>query len=62
MDPVTAIAAISAAITLTEKVVAIMEERKRRRELTPEEEAEWDRFKAERMTAPHWQPSFVRRT
>lgn len=57
MDPVTIIAAISAATTLTEKLVAIMEERSRIRELTPEQEAEWQAFKRARFRMPHWKPS-----
>jgi hypothetical protein len=60
MDPVTIIAAISAASKLIEQGVRIMEERRRNRELTPEQEAEWDRLKAETLNKPHWEPSFMR--
>lgn len=34
-----------------------MEERKRRKELTPEQEAEWDAYVAAQVAKPHWQPS-----
>lgn len=57
MDPVTIIAALSAATRLANQLYQIMEDRRRKQELTPEEEAEWDRHKAHMMTQPHWQPS-----
>lgn len=60
MDPVTIIAAISAASALIEQGRKIMEERKRSRELTPEEEAAWDRLVAEQLRKPHWQPSVAK--
>lgn len=60
MDPATIIAAVSAASALIEQGRKIMEERKQNRELTPEEEADWDRLVTEQLQKPHWQPSFVR--
>lgn len=60
MDPATIIAAVSAASALIEQGRKIMEERKRNQELTPEEEAEWDRLVAEHLQKPHWWPSFVK--
>lgn len=60
MDPITLIAAVNAAAKLIEQGVKIMEERRRNRELTPEQEAAWDRLKAETLNQPHWQPTFLR--
>ena len=57
MDPITIIAAITAASTLIEKGIQIMEERKRHAELTPAEEAAWDKFVAEQLQKPHWKLS-----
>lgn len=61
MDPLTIIAAINAASTLVNTLAPILAERKRRHELTPEEEAAWDRLVAEKLSQPHWQPSFVQK-
>jgi hypothetical protein len=60
MDPATITAAVAAAIKLVEMGQKIMEERRRNRELTPEEEGAWDREVASRLRAPHWQPSNVK--
>lgn len=62
MDPATITAAVAAAIKLVEMGQKIMEERRRNRELTPEEEAAWDREVASRLSQPHWQPSNVKRS
>lgn len=53
----TIMAAITAASALVNTLAPIMEERRRKRELTPEEEAQWDQFVEERMSASHWKPS-----
>lgn len=57
MDPETIIAAISAASTLINTLAPVIEERRRNSELTPAQEAEWDRIKAEAYAQAHWQPS-----
>lgn len=57
MDPMTIIAAVSAASALIDQATKIMEERRRNRELTPEQEAEWDRVVAAQLAKPHWKPS-----
>lgn len=61
MDPVTIVSLINGATSLFQSISKIVEERRRNRELTPEEEAAWDRFKAERMNDPHWQPSTAKK-
>ncbi len=57
MDPATITAAVLGAIQLVNAGMKIMEERRRNRELTPEEEAAWDAAKAQAYASPHWQPS-----
>jgi len=57
MDPITIIAAVSAASALIEQATKIIEERRRNRELTPEQEAEWDRVVAAQLAKPHWRLS-----
>lgn len=57
MDPATITAAVLGAIQLANAGMKIMEERRRNRELTPEEEAAWDAVKAQAYASPHWQPS-----
>lgn len=57
MDPITIIAAVSAASALIEQATKIIEERRRNRELTPEQEAEWDRVVAAQLVKPHWRLS-----
>ena len=57
MDPLTIIAAISAASALVNTLAPIIADRKRKKELTPEEEAAWDEYVAKQQAAPHWRPS-----
>jgi hypothetical protein len=57
MNPSLIIAAVSAASTLIAELTKIIEERRQLKELTPEQEAEWDAYVQRRMQEPHWQPS-----
>jgi hypothetical protein len=57
MDPATIIAAVQAASLLIEQGSKLMEERRRKRELTVEEEQAWDQYVAAQVKKPHWRPS-----
>ena len=56
-----AIAAALNAFSATLHTLNVLEEwinaRKQAGEMTPEEEAEWDRKRATRMAGPHWRKS-----
>lgn len=57
MDPATILALITAAAKVIDFGTKWFEDRKRNRELTPEEEAAWDAFVKDRMTQSHWKKS-----
>ena len=57
MDPLTIIAAITAATKLVELGAKAIEERRRRGELTDEEERAWSEYLELRLRSPHWTPS-----
>lgn len=57
MDPVTVMAGIQAANLAINLGREWMEERRRKKELTPEQEAAWDAYVAAQTAKPHWQPS-----
>lgn len=57
MDPLTIIAAISAANALVQTLSPIIEDMRRKQELTPEQEAKWDAYVRAQMEKPHWRPS-----
>lgn len=58
MDPLTVIAAITAAAKLIETGTNYIEARRANRELTAEEAEAWRVYLESRLAAPHWtQPS-----
>ncbi len=57
MDPLTVIAAVTAAAKLIEVGAAFIEERRRRGELTEEEARAWEAYLEARLQSPHWTPS-----
>ena len=59
MDVATTIVLIQTAVTLTEQLQKQLAERRRNREMTPEEEAQWDAYVAKRVNESHWQKPTV---
>lgn len=59
MDPITWIAAATAALKLVDNAITALEERRANggKEWTKEEEEAYDALIAERMKAAHWKPS-----
>ncbi len=57
LKPELIIASTSAAIQLVEAGIRIMNARRQAGEMTPEEEAAWDREVTQRLQASHWTPS-----
>jgi len=51
------IALVSAAMVLVEKGLAALESRRSGKEMTPEEEAAYDKLVADRMKMNHWKKS-----
>lgn len=59
MDPQTIILGTHAAIAIINALREYQETRRVNREMSPQEEAEWDRFVNDQRSLPHWKPSGV---
>jgi hypothetical protein len=57
MNATTVIMAIQAAAAAYDLAIRIRDEAKRKGEMTPEEDAEFDRIMQSRMQLPHWRPT-----
>lgn len=57
MNITNALAALSGLLKAFDVIAAWLKTKRENAEMTPEQEAEFDAYTAERMKMPHWKPS-----